>query len=146
MSDREPRRTRADYRRFSPIQTRWGDNDAYGHVNNTVYYTWFDTTVNAWLIEGGFLDIEKGQTINLVVETNCRYFASLAYPEPIEIGLAVEKLGTSSVTYAVGVFRPGDHEAAAQGRFVHVAVDRATQRPVPIAPAMREALEELLRS
>ena len=101
--------------------------------------------MNAWLIEGGFLDIEKGATINLVVETNCRYFASLAYPEEIEIGLAVEKLGTSSVTYAVGVFRPGEPEAAAQGRFVHVAVDRATQRPVPIAPAIREALEGLLR-
>ena len=145
MSEREPRRTRADYRRFSTIQTRWGDNDAYGHVNNTVYYTWFDTAVNAWLVEQGFLDIEHGPTINLVVETNCRYFQSLAFPEQVDIGFAVERLGSSSVTYVIAVFRAGEDLAAAQGRFVHVAVDRETQRPVAIAPPMRAALEGLLR-
>jgi acyl-CoA thioester hydrolase len=140
---RPARPTRADFRRFVTIPTRWADNDVYGHVNNVVYYAWFDTAVNGWLVERGFLDIAGGAIINLVVETGCRYFESVAFPDRVEIGFSVEKLGTSSVTYGLGVFRAGQDVAAAHGRFVHVAVDRATQRPVPIPAPMREALEEL---
>jgi acyl-CoA thioester hydrolase len=102
------------------IGTRWADNDAYGHVNNTVYYQWFDTAVNAWLIEAGLLDVATGDPIGLVVETGCRYARPLAYPEPVEVGLAVERLGRSSVRYRLGVFAKGRVEAAAEGFFVHV--------------------------
>lgn len=145
MSARAPRPTRADFRLFRPIQTRWSDNDAYGHVNNVVYYEWFDTAVNAWLVENGFLDIVNGDVINLVVETSCSYFESISYPEQVDIGVAVERLGTSSVTYALGAFRRGEETAAALGRFTHVAVVRTTQRPTPIAPPLRAALEGLMR-
>ncbi|WP_406855016.1 thioesterase family protein [Alsobacter sp. KACC 23698] len=140
---RPARPTRSHFRRFATIPTRWADNDVYGHVNNVVYYAWFDTAVNGWLVERGFLDIAGGAIINLVVETGCRYFESVAFPDSVEIGFSVEKLGTSSVTYGLGVFRAGQEVASAHGRFVHVAVDRATQRPVPIPAPMREALEEL---
>lgn len=137
------RRSRADFRYFRSVPTRWSDNDIYGHVNNAVYYTWFDTSVNAWLIERGVLDIHAGTSVSLVAETGCRYFQSLAYPETVEIGLVVDRLGTSSVTYGVAAFREGTPFAAAQGHFVHVLVDRATQRPTPIPDAMREVLSSL---
>ena len=134
---------RGAYKAWREIGTRWGDNDAYGHVNNTVYYKWFDTAVNAWLIEAGLLDAAAGDPIGLVVETGCRYAAPLSFPEPVEIGLAVERLGTSSVRYRLGVFGKASGEAAAEGRFVHVYVDRATRRPVPLPQEWRRALEEL---
>ncbi|MGO4407027.1 acyl-CoA thioesterase [Bosea sp. RAF48] len=140
MSERQPRLSRSDFRVFRAIPTRWHDNDAYGHVNNVVYYGWFDTAVNAWLIEGGFLDLGGSETVGLVAETACTYFESVAFPETVEAGIAVERLGNSSVTYRIGIFRQGGAEAAAQGRFTHVYVQRAGQKPVPIPAPLRAAL------
>lgn len=108
------------------------DNDAYGHVNNVVYYAWFDTVVNARLVEAGVLDPARGDVVGVVAETSCRFHDSVSFPEPIEAGLAVERIGSSSVTYRIGIFRAGADQASADGRFVHVYVDRATRRPVPI--------------
>jgi acyl-CoA thioester hydrolase len=141
--NREALQGRDAYRAWRAVPTRWADNDAYGHVNNTVYYTWFDTAVNAWLIEAGLLDVEAGDPIGLVVETGCRYARPLAFPETVEVGLAVERLGTSSVRYRLGVFAKGADEAAAEGFFVHVYVDRETRRPVPLPEAWRERLSSL---
>ena len=138
-----PMRGRAAYPVWREIATRWSDNDVYGHVNNVVHYSWFDTAVNAWLIEAGLLDVERGDPIGLVVETGCRYAASLSYPEPVEIGLGVEKLGTSSVRYRIGVFAKGVAEAAAEGHFVHVYVGRESRRPVPLPDAWRSRLEAI---
>ena len=132
MTGRAIRTKRADYRHFLAIPTRWSDNDAYAHVNNVVYYSWFDTVVNRWLVENGLLDIAASPVVSLVVETGCSYFESVAFPDTVHAGLAVERLGSSSIIYAIGIFREGSDDAAAQGRFVHVTVDRATQRPVPI--------------
>lgn len=115
----------------------------YGHVNNSIYYHWFDTAVNAWLLAAGLLDVEHGATIGLVVETGCRYAKPLSYPQAVEIGLAVERVGTSSVAYALGAFAAGEGEAAAEARFVHVYVDRAHRRPQPLADAWRAALATL---
>jgi acyl-CoA thioester hydrolase len=140
---REALRGRSGYRAWREIGTRWSDNDAYGHVNNIVYYAWFDTAVNGWLIEAGLLDIKVGDPIGLVVETGCRYARSLAYPEPVEVGLAVERLGTSSVRYRLGVFAKGAEEAAAEGHFTHVYVDRKTRRAVPLPAEWREKLETI---
>ena len=134
---------RSAYRAFRTIATRWMDNDAYGHVNNVVYYSWFDTAVNAYLIECGVLDIHQGDTIGLVIETQCNYFASLAFPEPVDVGIRVAKLGTSSVRYEVGVFGASD-ETAAKGHFVHVYVDKTTRRPVPLPAPLKAVLETLL--
>ena len=125
------------------IGTRWADNDAYGHVNNTVYYAWFDTAVNAWLIEAGLLDIEHGDPIGLVVETGCRYAAPLTYPAPVEVGLAVAQLGRSSVTYHLGVFAKGSGEPAAEGHFTHVYVGREARRPAELPAEWRAKLEEI---
>lgn len=135
---------RADYRYFQPITTRWHDNDAYGHVNNVTYYSFFDTAVNTYLIEQGGLDIHDGEAVGFVVSSSCDYFASIAYPEPIEVGLRVGKLGNSSVQYELAVFKAGEDEARAAGRFVHVFVDRASNQPVPIPAALRQALERLV--
>jgi acyl-CoA thioester hydrolase len=136
---------RSGYRHFLPIGTRWMDNDVYGHVNNVVYYSYFDTVVNEYLIRAGALDIEHGTTIGLVIETQCNYFAPLAFPERVEAGLRVTRLGSSSVRYEVGLFREGEDAPAAQGHFVHVYVDRATRRPVKALPdALRAALEPLV--
>lgn len=140
MSERQPRLGRSDFRVFRAIPTRWHDNDAYGHVNNVVYYAWFDTAVNAWLVEGGFLDVSDSEAIGLVVETTCTYFESVAFPEIVEAGIVVERLGSSSVTYRIGIFRQGSELAAAQGRFTHVYVARASQKPVPIPAPLRAAL------
>ena len=134
---------RDQYRWFTRVAMRWSDNDAYGHVNNTVYYGWFDTAVNAWLVEAGLLDIAAGDPIGLVVETGCRYARPLSYPEPVEIGLAVEKLGRSSVRYRLGVFASGAEEAAAEGHFVHVYVGRESRRPVEVPEAWRARLSEI---
>ena len=119
------------------------DNDAYGHVNNVVYYSWFDTAVNAYLIERGVLDIHQGETIGLVIETMCNYFAPLAFPETVEVGIRVAKLGSSSVRYEVGIFGASD-QTAAKGHFVHVYVDKNTRRPVPLPAPLKTVLETLL--
>jgi len=132
------------YRHFLAIPTRWMDNDSYGHVNNVTYYSYFDTAVNEHLIRAGGLDIRDGTAVGLVVETQCRFHQSLTFPEVIDTGLRITRLGTSSVTYEIGIFRRGENAPAASGRFVHVWVDRATQRPIPVPEAIRAALAPLL--
>lgn len=136
---------RTAYAVFRTITTRWMDNDVYGHVNNVVYYSWFDTAVNAYLIEQGVLDIHQGATIGLVIETQCNYFAPLAFPQNIEAGIRVARLGNSSVRYEVGLFAEGEPVTAAKGHFVHVYVDRETRRPVPVPAPLRAVLEGLVR-
>ena len=135
---------RADYRHFLAIPTRWMDNDVYLHVNNVVYYSYFDTVVNQYLVERGVLDIEKSPVIGLVVETHCHYFSPIAFPDTVHAGLRVAKLGSSSVRYEIGIFRNAEPGAAAQGHFVHVYVDRASNRPTPLPQALRAALEPLV--
>jgi acyl-CoA thioester hydrolase len=135
---------RAGYRCFLAIPTRWMDNDSYGHVNNVTYYSYFDTAVNRHLIVDGGLDIADGPAIGLVVETMCRFRKPLTFPETIDAGLRVVTIGSSSVRYEIGLFRQGDDEPAATGYFVHVWVDRVSQRPVPVPPAIRAALEQLV--
>ena len=134
---------RSAYRVFRSIATRWMDNDAYGHVNNVVYYSWFDTAVNAYLIEQGALDIHAGDTIGLVIETQCNYFSSLAFPQTVQVGIRVARLGTSSVRYEVGIFGEGDMTAA-KGHFVHVYVDKLTRRPTALPLHLKTVLETLL--
>lgn len=134
---------RSDYRHFHTITTRWMDNDAYGHVNNVVYYSWFDTVVNEFLIAGRVLDIEHGAVIGLVIETQCNYFASVAFPQRVTAGLRVARLGNSSVRYEVGIFREDEEHACAQGHFVHVYVDRATRRPSSVPAPMRSLLQTI---
>jgi acyl-CoA thioester hydrolase len=140
---RETAAPRSDFKVWKSFTTRWADNDAYGHVNNTVFYQWFDTAVNAWLVEQGLLDIHKGDPIALVVETRCVYFSPLAFPQGVEVGLAVAQLGRSSVRYRIGVFEEGEAQSAAQGEFVHVLVDRASRRPVEMPDNWRRALEAI---
>jgi acyl-CoA thioester hydrolase len=135
---------REGYRAFRTISTRWMDNDAYGHVNNVVYYSWFDTVVNAHLIEQGALDIHHGDTIGLVVETQCNYFAPVEFPQTVEAGLRVARLGTSSVRYEVGLFLEGAALTVAKGHFVHVYVDRGERRPTALPPKLKTVLEALL--
>lgn len=134
---------RSAYPVFRPITTRWMDNDVYGHVNNVIYYSWFDTAVNAHLIERGVLDIHGGSTIGLVVETQCNYFTPLAFPQQVEAGLRVARLGSSSVRYEVGLFAAGEPMTAAKGHFVHVYVDRESRRPVPVPADLRAVLQEM---
>lgn len=140
MSREEPA-GRSEFKVWRRLTTRWADNDAYGHVNNTVFYQWFDSAVNAWLIDHGMLDIERGDPIGLVVSTRCDYFASLAFPQDVEVGLAVGELGRSSIRYRIGVFGVGEANAAAQGEFVHVVVDRRNRKPVEIPIEWRSKLE-----
>lgn len=140
VSERAKPSARADYRTFRTITTRWLDNDIYGHMNNVVHYSLFDTVVNGWLIEQGVLDIHAGATIGFVVETGCRYFGQLAFPEPVTAGLRVAKLGKTSVRYEVGLFRGEDELAAAEGFFVHVYVDAQSHRPKPIDERLRAVL------
>jgi acyl-CoA thioester hydrolase len=135
---------RSAYLHFLSIGTRWMDNDVYGHVNNVVYYSYFDTVVNEYLIRTGVLSIEHSTIIGLVVETHCNYFAPVVFPDRIDAGLRVMAVGKSSVRYEVGLFRAGEAEPAAQGHFVHVYVDRDTRRPVPLPDKMRAALEPLI--
>ena len=134
---------RSDYRHFCDISTRWMDNDVYGHVNNVVYYSWFDTAVNEFLVKNDVLDIEHSPVIGLVIETHCNYFSSVAFPDRIQAGIAVGHLGNSSVRYEVGIFREDENLAAAQGHFVHVYVDRATRRPTQIPEEMRRLLQSI---
>jgi acyl-CoA thioester hydrolase len=140
----QPQHLRSDYRYFQPITTRWHDNDIYGHVNNVTYYSFFDSAVNSYLIEVGGLDIHNGEVVGFVVSSSCDYFASIAFPERIEIGLRVGKLGNSSVQYELAVFKSGEEQACAAGRFVHVFVDRGSNRPVSIPGSLRAALMALL--
>jgi acyl-CoA thioester hydrolase len=135
--------SRSAYPVFRSISTRWGDNDVYGHVNNVVYYSWFDTAVNAYLIEHGALDIHQGVAVGLVVETQCNFFEPLAFPQLIEAGLRVAHRGASSVRYEIGLFAQGAERAAAQGHLIHVYVDRISRRPVPIPSKLGSVLEKL---
>jgi acyl-CoA thioester hydrolase len=142
--DNKPRpEGRAGYKAFRTITTRWMDNDAYGHVNNVVYYSWFDTVVNAHLVEQGALDIHHGDTIGLVIETQCNYFASVAFPQTVEAGLRVAHVGNSSVRYEVGLFVVGEPETVAKGHFVHVYVDRGSRRPAALPAHLKKVLEAL---
>jgi len=143
VTQREQPHARAAYRHFHRIATRWMDNDAYGHVNNVVYYSYFDTAVNAYLIGAGVLDPQRSAVIGLVVETQCRYFSELTFPQMVNAGLRVARIGNSSVRYEVGIFADDGDTACAQGHFVHVYVDAATRRPAPLPAALREALERI---
>ncbi len=136
----EEKRPRAVYRHILALQTRWSDNDVYGHVNNVAYYGYFDTVVNEYLICAGALDIESGAVIGLVVETGCRYFAPLSFPDRLDGALRVARIGNSSVRYELGIFRSGADEPAAEGHFVHVYVDRTTRRPTSLPSGLRAAL------
>jgi len=136
--------SRGAYRHFQQISTRWIDNDAYGHINNVVYYSYFDTVVNRYLIEAGVLDVQRGAVIGLVVETHCNYFSPLSFPQTVDTGLRVAKLGASSVRYEIGLFGGGEPLTPARGHFVHVYVDRATRRPGPLPPALIQTLQGLL--
>ena len=140
---RRPPATRSEFKVWREFTTRWADNDAYGHVNNTVFYQWFDSAVNAWMVEQGMLDIAAGDQIALVVETRCTYAAPVTFPQPVEVGLAIAALGRSSIRYRIGVFATGEDAASAEGEFVHVVVDRATRRPMEIPEAWRERLEAI---
>lgn len=140
---RSPLRERRSYRAWDDIRTRWLDNDIYGHVNNTAYYAWFDTVVNNWLIASGLLALDNRRLIGLVVQSSCRYASALSYPDTVEIGLAVELLGNSSVTYRLGAFRRGDEAASAEGFFTHAYVDEATRRPVALPENWRAMLASL---
>ncbi|GAB4032557.1 acyl-CoA thioesterase [Spirosoma gilvum] len=138
-------KTRSDFGYFQTLTTRWMDNDCYGHVNNVVYYSWFDTVVNQYLILHNALDIQTSPIIGLVVETQCAYFSPVSFPDSITVGLAVTHLGNSSVRYELGVFKNDEPQAAAQGHFVHVYVDRTTRRPTVLPIAFRKLLQTIQR-
>lgn len=144
MTEKKLPGSRADYPHFLTIPTRWMDNDVYGHVNNVQYYSYFDTVVNRYLIDQGVLDIHNSPVIGLVVETQCRYLSSIAFPDEVHAGLRVARLGNSSVRYEVGLFKNADAVAAAEGHFVHVYVDRATQKPTSLPADLRAVLERIL--
>lgn len=143
MSERPTPEPRAAYRQFSTLDTRWMDNDAYGHLNNVVYYSLFDTAVNRYLIEAGALDIHRSEVIGLVVETHCNYFAPIEFPRRVDAGLRVAHRGSSSVRYEIGLFAAGEPLTVARGHFIHVYVDRATRRPASLPVALVRALEAL---
>ena len=136
--------TRADYRYFQTITTRWQDNDMFGHVNNVVYYSWIDTAVNVFLIDNGILELGGSEIVGVVAETNLRYLREIAYPDPITVGIRVDKLGTSSVRYVAAVVRAEEEIASAEGFFVHVYVQKATMKPTPIPAAQRAAFEAIM--
>jgi len=140
---RPPAPARRDFRWFHTIGTRWMDNDVYGHVNNVVYYSWIDTAVNRYLIDHGLLVIGRSEVVGIVAETGCRFLSQMAYPDDVTVGLAVARLGRSSVRYATGIFRNDEDAASAVGHFVHVYVDRATMRPVPIPQNARAAMSKI---
>lgn len=140
---REPPPCRADFRWFQDVPTRWMDNDAFGHANNVVYYAWMDTAVNRFLIDHGLLHITSSSVVGIVAENGCRYLSQIAYPDDVTVGLAVVRLGRSSVRYRVGVFRNAAETASAEGHLVHVYVDRATMRPVVIPDFMRAAMQKI---
>lgn len=137
-------KTRRDFKRFYTLTTRWMDNDVYGHVNNVTYYSWFDTAVNQYLISEQVLDAEHGQVIGLVIETQCNYFAPIAFPDEVTVGFVVSRLGNTSVRYELGIFRNDEQVASAQGHFIHVYVDRQHRRPVPLPGDLRSVLTFIL--
>lgn len=143
MSERATPQHRSAFKAFRDITTRWMDNDVYGHVNNVIYYSFFDTAVNQYLIEAGALDIAASPVIGLVVETQCRYSRPISFPDRVAAGIRVGRLGTSSVRYEIGLFRNDEDLASAEGHFIHVYVDRATTRPVPLPDVLRRALAPL---
>jgi acyl-CoA thioester hydrolase len=143
VSNRPQRENRGSYKAFCEMTTRWMDNDVYGHVNNAVYYSYFDTAVNAYLIKAGCLDYALSEVIGLVVETQCSYFAPIAFPDRVTAGLRIARSGHSSVRYEIGLFRNDDEVASAQGYFIHVYVERATSRPVALPKTLRQALAPL---
>jgi len=140
-----PPASRADFPHFENVPTRWRDNDVYDHVNNAVYYAYFDTVINRWLIDEGGLDFRSGDVVGMAVETMCRFRGSFAFPDTIEAGLRVAHLGTSSVRYELGLFKAGEEQARVEGHFVHVFVRRDTQRPIPIPDKLRACLARLRR-
>jgi acyl-CoA thioester hydrolase len=146
MADKRALRRRRHYKAWRPIATRWMDNDVYGHVNNVVYYSFFDTAVNAWLVEQGLLDIERGPIIGLVVETGCTYARPVAFPQEVQAGIAVSRIGTTSVRYDIGLFVKGISEPAAEGFFVHVYVQREGRRPRPLDHQWRTILAQITAS
>ena len=142
-SDRQGPPTRAEFARFIPHATRWSDNDAYGHINNVVYYSFFDSAVNGYLIDRGALDIHHGEVIGLVVETHCNFFAPLQFPQAVEAGVRVARVGSSSVRYEIGLFADATTHCAAAGHFVHVYVERASLRPAPLPAPLLQSLTPL---
>lgn len=140
----KPKFVKTDYPVCSPIQTRWSDNDIYGHLNNVVYYSYFDTIVNRFLLDSGILDIDTGSMIGLVVETGCNYFSPLGFPQELVGGLGVSKIGSSSVRYQIGIFQANIERPSAEGHFVHVYVDKGSRRPMPIPDTFRSQLETIL--
>ena len=140
---REAAASRSEFKVWRRFTTRWADNDAYGHVNNAVFYHWFDSAVNRWLVEQGVLDVQAGDPIALVVETRCSYLAPVEFPQDVEVGLAVAELGRSSVRYRIGIFGAGEEQAAAQGEFVHVLVDRDNRRPTEFPVRWRQAFAQI---
>ncbi|MDV7341232.1 thioesterase family protein [Terasakiella sp. A23] len=145
MSNKPTPNARVDYAHFSTVPTRWMDNDVYGHVNNVNYYSYFDTAVNKHLIDEGALDIHNSEVIGLVVETRCNYFASITFPQNVEAGIRVTKIGKSSVRYEIGLFIEGSEQAAAQGHFIHVYVERATQKPTPLPEKLQSVVTALFK-
>ncbi|UUM26388.1 acyl-CoA thioesterase [Acinetobacter colistiniresistens] len=137
-------KTREQFKFFLPIQTRWADNDLYGHVNNVTYYSYFDTAANALLIQQTGFDIHRSESIGLVVDSACSFFQELSFPEMIEVGVAIGKIGNSSLRYELAIFKHGQQQAAAQGHFVHVFVDRETRKSIPIPERMREVLTHFM--
>ncbi len=145
-SDEKEPPTRADFPVLSPLPTRWGDNDQYGHANNVVYYAWFDTVVNRWLIDAAGVDVRKLDAIGVVAETSCQYISQVGFPDQLEIGLRIDRLGARSITYGLAVFKEGDDKPSATGRFVHVYVDADSRRPVPVPEPVRSAAESITSS
>ena len=135
---------RSDYTYFKALQTRWIDNDIYGHMNNALYYQFFDTAVNGWLLETGLLNLDQSETVFIVAETGCSYFSEMGFPDTIHAGLKIVKIGTSSITYEVGLFQNENEQASALGKFVHVHVDRAKHKPLAVTDAQREKMACLL--
>ena len=134
---------RSDYNYFSKMSTRWNDNDIYGHLNNVIYYELFDTAVNKWLINNNLIDIKNGNTIGLIVQSGCNYFSSFEYPEEIDAGIRVTKIGNSSIRYEVGLFKPNDDMASADGFFIHVYVDRVNNKPISLDYEFKKKLDTI---
>jgi len=143
MAERTPPARRSDYSAFRTLTTRWNDNDVYGHMNNVIHYALFDSAVNSFLIEEGALDIHKGDQVGLVVETHCRYHAEMAFPDVVTAGIRADRIGNSSVTYGIGLFRNDSDEAAAEGQFTHVYVDAEARRPKPLGERLRAVVERI---
>jgi acyl-CoA thioester hydrolase len=139
----KPQLRRSDFPHIGKVSTRWTDNDIYGHVNNAVYYLYFDSVINAYLIAEGGLDIQQGDVVGFIVHSQCDYLAPVSYPGELEVGIATRKVGNTSVTYQVGLFQPGEQAPAALGAMVHVFVQQATGKPVPIPASLRQAMERI---